>query len=136
MSIAYGMTSGKGRGVYARCKFHAGEVIERVPVIVIPASQCDLIAATILDFYDYKWGDEGKQRAIALGYGSLYNHSYQPNAHYTKLFDDREIVFVALQTIEIGQEITINYNGSPHDSRKIIFEGAKWWTEAEGRGSA
>jgi SET domain-containing protein len=134
MIIAYDRTTtGMGRGVFARRRLRAGDLIERVPVIVVPAPQCHLVAATILDSYDYKWGEDGMQRAIALGYGSLYNHSYQPNAHYTKLFENLEIIFVALKTIEEGQEITINYNGSPHDQRKIIFEGAMWWTEAERR---
>src|SRR5579885_209679 len=129
--ISHGSSPISGRGVFARCTIHAGELIERVPVIIIPASQSNLISRTVLDAYDYAWGRDGKERAIALGYGSLYNHSYCPNAHYTKHWDENEISFVALARIEEGEEITINYNGQPADQRSILFEGGMWWTAAE-----
>jgi uncharacterized protein len=59
--------------------------------------------------------------AVVLGYGSLYNHSYKPNAYYR---DRRNRVkeFIALRDIAAGEEITINYNGSPHDPSDVGFE--------------
>ncbi|HZU37814.1 MAG TPA: SET domain-containing protein-lysine N-methyltransferase, partial [Gemmataceae bacterium] len=59
--------------------------------------------------------------AIALGYGSLYNHSYMPNARY----DDEPgpaMTFTALRTIRPGEEITVNYNGDPKDRSPVGFE--------------
>jgi SET domain-containing protein len=59
--------------------------------------------------------------ALALGYGSLYNHSYRPNARYD---DDAQaaMVFLALRSIAAGEEITINYNGDPEDRAPVGFE--------------
>lgn len=124
--IIYKDSPGRGRGVFAQRRFQRGDIIERVPVIVIPATQRPLIAETILNFYQFEWGEDGKETAIALGYGSLYNHSYQPNAHFRELSDRLEIEFVALRRIAKGEEIFINYNGDPSDMRPIVFEGSTW----------
>lgn len=110
MSLAIERFPNKGRGVVAMRSFRAGEMIERVPVIVVPAEDVPLIRQTRLASYYYEWGDDCRQGAIALGSGSLYNHSYTPNARYE--FREREecLEFVALRDIALGEEITINYN--------------------------
>ncbi len=59
--------------------------------------------------------------ALALGYGSLYNHSYEPNARY-EASRRRTKIFVALRKIATGEEITINYNGEPGDRSPVWFE--------------
>jgi uncharacterized protein len=114
----------KGRGVFAAARFICGEIIEMTPVIVIPAEQWPHIEPTVLALYIYNFGPtaEEEHAAIALGYGSLYNHSYTPNAKYIKNWDEQVIRFVALRDIEAGEEITINYNGSPEDKTPIWFE--------------
>ena len=70
---------GKGRGVFARRLIYDGEVIERVPVLVLPVGESRTASGpTPMSDYCFDWG-RGTV-AVALGYGSLYNHSYQPNA--------------------------------------------------------
>jgi len=59
--------------------------------------------------------------AIALGYGSLYNHSYTPNAHYRDI-GRRSKEFLAVRDIAAGEEITVNYNGDPQDRTAVDFE--------------
>lgn len=110
MSIAIEHFPGKGRGVVARRHFCADETIERSPVIVIPREQVGLIRETRLGSYYYEWGHDCRQGAIALGYGSLYNHSYQPNARFVFREDEECLEFIALRDIQPGEEITINYN--------------------------
>ena len=110
---------GKGRGVFARRRIQAGEVIERVPVLVVPID--DLYNGstwTTLGEYCFLWSK--RTVALALGYGSLYNHSFHPNARY----DDRgqrTKIFTALREIEPGEEITVNYNGDPDDDSAVGF---------------
>ena len=111
---------GKGRGVFARRPIAAGEVIERAPILVLPR---DLHGTeddpSALHDYCFEWGDGTV--ALALGFGSLYNHSYTPNARY----DDegfRTKVFTALRDIARGEEITVNYNGDPGDRSPVWFE--------------
>lgn len=94
----------------AQRPFGEGEIIERPPVIVIPAAEAPTIRATRLAGYFFEWGEDCRQAAIALGYGSLYNHSYAPNARYVFQEADECLEFVALRAIAAGEEITINYN--------------------------
>lgn len=63
------------------------------------------------DGYVFGWG-EGST-ALALGYGSLYNHSYAPNAETLETPD--ELVITALRDIAAGDEIFINYMGTAQD---------------------
>jgi SET domain-containing protein len=109
---------GKGRGVFARRPIGAGEVIETCPVLVLPAGSVEDGSAGI-DRYVFEWG--GGKLALALGYGSLYNHSYRPNARYVDLAG-RTKLFTALRDIAAGEEITVNYNGEPGDETPVGFE--------------
>ncbi len=111
---------GKGRGVFARRLIHDGEVIERVPVLVLPVGETRTASGpTRMSGCCFEWG-RGTV-AVALGYGSLYNHSYQPNARY----DDesgRAKVFRAIRDIAPGEEIVVNYNGEPGDKTPVWFK--------------
>jgi uncharacterized protein len=110
MSITIRHFAGKGRGVVAERRIAAGETIERPPVLVIPREEVPLIRETRLKSYYFEWGEDCTQAAIALGYGSLYNHSYTPNARYEFRENEDCLEFIALKDIEAGEEITINYN--------------------------
>lgn len=63
------------------------------------------------DGYVFGWGEDST--ALALGYGSLYNHSYRPNAETLETAD--ELVITALRDIQPGEEIFINYMGTAQD---------------------
>ncbi len=119
-----GSSNGKGRGVFARRRFAKGEVIERCPVIVIPKEEESFIESTTLYNYTYGWGEDLEESAVALGFGSLYNHAYRPNAMYRRLHDDKMIEYVALRDIAEGEEITVNYNGAPGDLSPLWFKVA------------
>lgn len=114
-------TRNKGRGVFARRRIAEGEVFETCPVLVLPAR-------TIEDFsvgvgpYVFLWG-RGTV-ALALGYGSLYNHSFEPNARYEDVRGPTKL-FVAIRDVLAGEEITVNYNGEPGDRSPVWFEVAE-----------
>jgi SET domain-containing protein len=112
----------EGLGVFASDTIQEGELITEVPIILIPESDLsDLTKTKLLDYY-FAWGQGFRQAAIALGYGSLFNHSYHPNARYYKDFENQTIRFVALKKIEINEEILVNYNEDPDDQTKLWFE--------------
>lgn len=96
-----------GRGVFANRAFAAGDMVERCPVVVVPAAERHLLDGSHLFNYYFHW--EGEAAAIALGYGSLYNHSASPCARYRKVFDADIVEFVAVCDIEPGCEITVDY---------------------------
>lgn len=108
-----------GRGIFSTRSIKKGELIEEAPVIIIPKTEWDLMRESILLNYVFRWG---KNKAIALGYGSLYNHSYTPNARYITNIENKSIDFYAREAIQKGEEITVNYNGDPEDQSSLWFE--------------
>ena len=109
-------TRDRGRGVFARQFIPTETVFERVPVLVVPVAE---IAASRLADYAFSWG-RGTV-ALALGYGSLYNHSYTPNARYQDVGRCTK-EFIAIRDIAAGEEITVNYNGEPDDRSAVGFD--------------
>jgi SET domain-containing protein len=109
---------GKGRGVFARRTIAKGEVFETCPVLILPASSIPDYSVGIGP-YVFEWG-KGKV-ALTLGFGSLYNHSYKPNARYDDVGPQSK-AFTALREIAPGEEITINYNGDPAIKKKVWFD--------------
>jgi uncharacterized protein len=119
-AIVVKQVRGKGRGVFARRAIPEGEVIETCPVLVVPTVEVRSGTAwTRLGEYCFEWG-RGTV-ALALGFGSLYNHSYEPNARYEDI-GGRTKLFVALRDIAAGEEITVNYNGEPKDRSPVWFD--------------
>lgn len=113
---------GKGRGIFSNEDIQSGEVIEFCPVLVLPEIEKKHIDHTKLYDYYFLWGEAQKDLAIALGFGSLYNHAYEPNAVYETYFDEKVLVIRALRDITAHEEITISYNQDPEDKRKVWFE--------------
>ncbi len=111
-----------GMGVFAAAPIDAGAVIEICPVLLFPKAELASVRQTMLDDYYFDWGDDDEWYAFALGYGSLYNHSYTPNADYGMDFENKTIDIYCLRDIAPGEEICINYNGSPDDQSKVWFE--------------
>src|SRR5580658_3555941 len=100
----------RGRGVFAARRFRVGEVIEVCPVIALSSDDAARLDDTHLYNYYFGWGAENKGAAIALGFGSLYNHSYDPNANYRKSEADSTISVIAVKPIAPDDEILIKYN--------------------------
>jgi SET domain-containing protein len=110
---------GKGRGVFARQPIPAGQVIEKVPVIVI--SDSTFVGGDknpTRKKYFFVWGKN--KVAMVLGYGSIYNHSYMPNARYEH--GPQVLTFRTLRDIAADEEITINYNFVPNDKTPVGFD--------------
>ncbi len=112
-----------GRGVFSSEFIAAGTLIEICPVIVFSSEDLKLIHQTYLHDYYFLWTDEenGSEGAIALGYGSLYNHAYDPNSEYYTNTEQQTLDIFAIKDISPGEEITFNYNGMPHDPSPLWF---------------
>lgn len=111
-----------GRGVFTSEFIPIGTLIEICPVIVVSNEDRLKIHETHLHDYYFLWDREGKEAAIALGFGSLYNHDFEPNAEYQSNRKDRSIDVYAVRDIEAGEEITFNYNGQRFDDSALWFE--------------
>ena len=99
-----------GRGVYARRDIKKNEIIEKCPFIDIPQYDMVNLAESILVTYFYYFGKNKQKLLLALGFGSIYNHTYKPNAIYKIKYKEGTIDFIALKEIKKGDEITVNYS--------------------------
>ncbi len=116
--VAVGWFEGKGRGIVATRDIPTRAVIERAPVLIIPAKDRPLADQTVVFTYVFMWEhgtteqdlyEGGGRAAIALGLTSLLNHSYTPNAEFIRHIDQLEIEIRALRPIRAGEEVTIDY---------------------------
>ena len=108
------------RGVFATCDIQKGTLIHQAPVIAYPNDQHEHIERTLLADYAFEYGLN--HTAILLGYGMLFNHSYQPNADYEISFENQTFNFYAHTAIKTGEEILINYNGDVDDQELLWFD--------------
>lgn len=119
------MTPDRGRAVFTSKVIPQGTVIEIAPMIVFSEKDRLLLNDTFLYEYYFEWGKSGRKGALALGFGSLYNHSYSPNARYIPDFDLNVLEFVAIRDIHPGEEICVNYNLDPDDQTPVWWERDK-----------
>ena len=101
----------KGRGVFAARAFAAGELVETCPVVLfeLPASVAPLSLKHVVFNWGYLTGAP-EPHALALGYGSLYNHDNPANMRYKGDVAMPALRFIAARRIEPDEELTINYN--------------------------
>lgn len=107
------------RGVFATVDIAKGTLLHQAPVLSYPNEQHKHIEKTLLGDYAFEFGIG--RSAILLGYGMLFNHSYEPNASYEINFENETFDFSAHRDIKAGEEILINYNGDVDDMDELWF---------------
>ena len=112
-------TKAMGRGVFSTQNISEGETIEVAPIIVLKHEDFIDTKWNLLFEY-YFWLDQ--EVVLALGYGSVYNHSMNPNAGYTMDIKTKSITFKAIKDIKKGEEIFFNYKGSSSSKAPLWFE--------------
>ena len=117
-------TADAGRGVFASERITNGSLIEQCPVVALEdvKDRARLRKTGLVNYY-FLWGDKRDRAAICLGWGSVYNHSFTPNARYEKVMEDSRMDFYALRDIEAGEEIVVNYNGAPDNMTPLRIPG-------------
>jgi SET domain-containing protein len=111
-----------GRGVYAKSDIKKNEIIEKCPIIEVPKHDMSNLKESILVTYFFYFGKNRERLVVALGFGSIYNHTYKPNATYKIKYVERTLDFIALNDIKKDDEITVNYNyGNPKDKSPLWF---------------
>jgi uncharacterized protein len=58
---------------------------------------------------------------VALGFGSIYNHTDSPNAVYKEHDKAQTIDFIALRDIQKDEEITVNYVQGNNNKSPLWF---------------
>ncbi len=112
----------KGRGVFTSEAIASNTIVEIAPVIVMSNEERKLLDKTLLHDYIFEWGGEQKQCCLALGYISVYNHSYTSNCEYEMDYANQLMQIRTVSAIQAGEELCINYNGSWNNSKKLWFD--------------
>lgn len=111
------------RGVFATQDIEKGTIFHEAPVIAYPNEEHEHIEKTLLADYAFEYGIG--RTAMLLGYGMLFNHSYDPNADYDINFKNQTFDFFAHKDIKAGEEIMINYNGEVDNNDELWFNKEK-----------
>ncbi|RMZ92286.1 hypothetical protein DV736_g469, partial [Chaetothyriales sp. CBS 134916] len=115
----------KGRGVFASQRIEQGTVIDTSPVLIFSEAEVkNHLEHTCLNHYTYNWpspiNSRNTTQALALGLGSLFNHStLHQNVGWRRDLAIECIVYTALRDIEVGQELCISYGNG-----RLWFEDA------------
>jgi hypothetical protein len=100
----------RGRGVFARRDFAEGEVVEQSPVILFYEPHTQLPSAIRRCVFNWVVPGQAPAHAMALGFGTLYNHANPANMCWVADPINFTIRFIAVRPIASGDELTINYN--------------------------
>lgn len=105
-----------GYGVFAAKTLRKGAIIE----------ECYILKSKGYDtaYEDYYFDAKGKY-VLLTGFGSIYNHSDDPNADYTINVGKCLATFKADRTIHKGEEISISYGDEWFSSRGIKSKKAE-----------
>ena len=122
VSVGESNISGAGRGVFAKSEIKKGELIERCPFLEIPESEREKLNESFLVSYFFYFGKNKEKQALLLGFGSMYNHSYKPNASFKIKKSEGVVEFVALKNIKKSEEILFNYKGDSKNKAPLWFE--------------
>jgi SET domain len=103
----------KGRGLFAATDLEPGTVIHVAPCINVSKGEYEQhMRHTILEHYLFNDVRSGN-KLLALGYGSLFNHSNHPNVSYKVNSASQTIEYRSgYSTIPIGTELCISYGSS------------------------
>jgi uncharacterized protein len=96
-----------GRGVFAKRDIGKGEIVETAPFIEVD----DNVNGNTLATYFFFFGAKKEKKALALGFGSIYNHSSDANSTFKIENKEKIIIFTAIKPIKKDSEITIDYRG-------------------------
>lgn len=105
-------------GVFAQENIPANTVIEECYAIVIS----DDVYQTL---QNYVFHGE-KNYLLAFGYGSIFNHSPEPNASYSVGNENSLIIFKSKRHINKGEEILISYGNTWFNARNITPLKPSW----------
>jgi SET domain len=102
----------KGRGLFATQDIPPRTLIHVAPCLtIVPGDYADHMRYTILE--DYLFNDTSGCKMLALGYGSLLNHSQHPNIDYRVDSGNEVIRFSSGHArISEGEELCISYGGN------------------------
>lgn len=107
-----------GRGVFAKQSYKKGDVIEICPCIRQHHKY------SLGKIYDYTFNyNDSNDDLIAFGYGSLYNHTDNPNAEWN-ILNEHQMEIIAIKDISVDEEIYISYGDNYFNYRSYLVKNS------------
>lgn len=124
--IKLGYSKIQGRGVFATEDIEQGELIERCPMVVLSwrlKYQHDPVIwqycfTNTCPCEDCK--KHGGHFLMVLGYGQVYNHQNDNNAHISFNFKGSVADITALKPIKKDSEVFVSYGSKYFEKRKYV----------------
>lgn len=104
-----------GYGVFSNRDILQDEIIEISPFLILPNSE--ISSNNPISDYIFKY--DNNKSCFVLGYGSMYNHSDNPNIEYYFNDDKTFFMYKATRNIEKNEELCISYGDQYWSSRNI-----------------
>ena len=98
-----------GWGVFAKEDIMEGEVFEECPILTLPIDKGEITSLLIDYRFNWPQGNDFEEQVVALGYGSLYNHSDNANSFWISDLENRTFKFISNREIKKGEEIFVWY---------------------------
>jgi hypothetical protein len=102
-------------GVFTNSKIEKGEIVEYCHCIL------DNYYTSALNDYTFRVNVKSQDVYHCLGYGAIYNHSFEPNIEWK--FDYNNgfplIKFYAIRDIKVDEELRHNYGPGYWENKKI-----------------
>lgn len=98
-----------GWGVFAKEDIMEGEVFEECPILTLPIDKGEITSLLIDYRFNWPQGNDFEEQVMALGYGSLYNHSDNANSFWISDLENRTFKFISNREIKKGEEIFVWY---------------------------
>jgi len=107
-----------GHGVFTNSDLTPGQVVE-ISRLISFDNRIHRVRHPFADYF-FRMDESRKISGLALGFGSLYNHSEDPNVRY-KIDRDRELItYITCKHVKAGSELYISYGESWWSSRKRV----------------
>jgi len=112
-----------GHGIFTTTFIPADTTLEECPYLRIKAGEC----AASLDDYVFNLessedNGDSDYYSLVLGWGSLFNHSFDHNTEYWHDTDRDLIVFHTIKAVAAGKQLFVNYGKEWWDSRELAPE--------------
>jgi len=102
-----------GWGVFTNSFIKKGDIIE-ICYCLLSDSTTKFLKNYLFDYYGYSF--------LPLGYGSIYNHSNEPNIYWEIINLDLKIMkFTAKIDINVNDQLLHDYGGNKYPIKKTII---------------
>ena len=109
-----------GHGIFTTKAIPADTTLDECPYLRISADECaDTLDDYVFNLEPSEEDGDSEVYSLVLGWGSLFNHSYEHNTEYWHDTDRDLIVFHTIKKVSAGKQLFVNYGKDWWESRDL-----------------